>query len=71
MNDLILKLVKKEKITKEDIEQGLYEICDNIHSSCSPECPICELVLTQVEKEEHNCKYFRNGKLMYEALKKV
>ena len=34
-NKIIEKLIRKEVITDEDLEDMLYEICDREHSSCN------------------------------------
>lgn len=68
--DLILKLAKGEKITDEDIEYELYQICDRVHSSCDYECPVYLLNGEQVPDTAHNfnvnrgCDCFKSGKKM-------
>ncbi len=68
--DLILKLLKGEKIADTDLEQELYEICDRVHSSCDYECPVYRLNDNKVPdtandfKINRGCDCFKSGKNM-------
>ena len=70
MEDLIIKLAKGEKITDKEIEDGLYEICDNVHSSCNDSCPVYQLNGSQVPdtakdfKKNRGCDCFKSGSAM-------
>ena len=64
MNIIIEKLIRKEKITDRDIEDGLYEICEDTHASCGEECPVYDF-----KHEEGECQYFKNGKAMLKRLR--
>ena len=69
--DLLLKLIDGKKVTKEDVEEALYEMCDNFHASCGSGCIIYNEVLTDEQRNTPGgCPYFKDGKAMYEALKK-
>ena len=69
--DLLLKLIDGEKVTKEDIELALYEMCDNVHSSCGSDCIVYNEVLTEEQRNKPGgCPFFKNAGAMYEALKK-
>jgi hypothetical protein len=75
MKDLIVKLVLGEKVTKKDIYNALYEICDEVHSSCDSGCPVYELNEYKAlgfEKpfdENRGCDCFKNGKAMAKFIK--
>ena len=75
MEDLIVKLAKGEKITDSDIEDGLYQICDNVHSSCDSSCPVYELNGNEVPdtakdfKVNRGCDCFKNGAAMLEFIR--
>lgn len=66
-NTIIMNLVRKEEVTDDDIADGLYEICDEVHSSCGSSCPIYELGL---HEGVGGCKYHKDGKLMLKDLRK-
>lgn len=75
MEDLIVKLALGSKISDEDIENELYEICDRVHSSCDDSCPVFRLngdkppnVLE--DGLEYGCDCFKNGKKMLEFIRK-
>jgi hypothetical protein len=76
MSDLIIKLAKGEKISDEDIASGLYEICDNVHSSCDNSCPVYELnggkALDTAKnfKVNRGCDCFKNGTAMLKFIRK-
>jgi len=74
MNDMIAKLVKGETITDTDIEGALFDICDNVHSSCSGECPVYNVNGGPVHPEKpfevnRGCDCFKNGKAMLKFLR--
>lgn len=56
-------------ISEKEIEEALYEVCDEVHSSCCEECPVYSL-MTQEERNNLNCSCFKNGKLMKEFILK-
>jgi len=68
-NKIIEKLIRKEVITDEDLEDMLYEICDREHSSCNNDWPIYKKVLTKKVKEDRSCPFHRKGRMMLEALR--
>jgi len=43
MEDILMKLIKGERITDEDIANELYEVCDRVHASCDSDCPVYSL----------------------------
>ena len=70
MNILLEKAIKSEKITKQDIEDTLYEICQAVHASCDEECPVFDKNEGIPWNDDlSNCKCFCNGKAMLEFLK--
>ncbi len=68
MGSLIMKVIKKERIANIDMENELWEICERVHSCCINECPIYEYVLTDNEKADSSCIYFKNGEKMLAVL---
>ena len=68
--DLIEKLViaigdlDGEIITKEDIEEELFMICDRVHADCHNECPIYKL-----RGDNKDCEYHKNGEEMFKFIK--
>lgn len=76
--DLMIKLVKGKKPTKQEIANELYEICDREHSCCNDGCPVYRLndseILNDQQKpfeENAGCDAFKNGSAMYDFIKKV
>jgi hypothetical protein len=65
---IAMKLIEGKKITDEDLAQELYEICEKEHSGCNDDCPIHAKVLSDKEKKDSSCPYFKNGVKMLEAL---
>jgi len=63
---IIGKLVRKETITDEDIEEMLYEICDDTHASCDDNCPIYEVLGGPLnpDKSDYGCECFKSGQIM-------
>jgi len=59
-------------ITKEDVYEELYEICEREHSSCNSECLVYKLAIEEGEfsdTESNDCPYFKHGKSMFERLR--
>jgi len=75
MEDLILKLAKGEKIGDDQIADGLYEICDRVHSSCDGECPVYRLngyAVPDTAKDfnvNRGCDCFKDGEKMLEFIR--
>jgi hypothetical protein len=72
--DLLMKLIKEEKITDEDLANELYEICDKVHSSCDNSCPVYELNggvpdTAKDFKINRGCDTFKNGFKMLEFIR--
>lgn len=53
-------LARGEEICKKTL---LYDICDNVHASCTTECPVYDLQ-TKIERESNECRYHKNGREM-------
>lgn len=75
MEDLIIKLAFGKEITDKDIEDGLYEICENTHSGCDGGCPVFalnnyEVPNTQPFEVNRGCDCFKDGKAMLEFIRK-
>lgn len=73
---LLLKLIANLPVSKEEIYNELYEVCDRVHASCDDECPVYFLnghdVPDTVNNFEENrgCDTFKSGKKMYEFIQK-
>ena len=65
MTEILIKLILAQKIKKEDIENALYEICDNVHSSCDSSCPVYDII-----GDGKECPCFKNGTAMLDLIKK-
>jgi hypothetical protein len=75
MEDLLLKLALGQKISDEDIANGLYEICDSVHSSCGSDCPVYCLNGNEVPdiakdfNANRGCDCFKNGSAMLKFIR--
>jgi len=75
MTDLIIKLVTSKRIDERDIEQALYEICDEVHSSCDSLCPVYLLngnKPVNADKDfniNRGCDCFKSGKNMLKFIR--
>jgi hypothetical protein len=69
--DLIIKLIKGEKITEDDIKNELYEICDREHYSCNSNCPVYYLNKNSIPdtRNAFDCDYFKSGSKMLEFIR--
>ncbi len=72
-----MKLLEKiifdhTSISKEDVYDELYEMCDREHSTCSPECLVFLYndykIPLVMEGRHENCSCFKDGKKMFEFL---
>lgn len=74
--ELIEKLVYGERVSKTEIASELYEICEREHSSCNDSCPVFRLNGSKCPgsdkpfEENRGCDCFKNGKAMYNFVKK-
>lgn len=66
MNTLVGKLVAKEPITENDLEDALYEICNREHAGCNNACPVFEKL-----QDYRLCNCFKDGKAMLSFLRKA
>jgi len=73
--DILLKLIKGEKITDVDLTVELYEICDRVHANCDDECPVYLLNghsppgSDKLFHENRGCDCFKNGPKMLRFIK--
>jgi hypothetical protein len=60
------------KYTPLSLEDKLYEICDQEHSSCNSNCPVYRLNDNEVPKDrkEDNCSCFKNPTAMKNFIEK-
>jgi hypothetical protein len=72
---LLEKLVFGKKVSKQDIYDELYNMCDSYHANCDCNCLVYEANNEEPVKngtpdaEEYGCACFKNGKAMYEFLR--
>lgn len=74
MKSLIKKLVTRKRIVDRDIEEELYDICNDVHASCDCECPVYEINEGPVNpdkpfEENRGCDCFKNGRKMLNFLR--
>ena len=77
MNELLKKLVvggDEPIYTRKDVEQTLYEMCDNTHSGCDSDCLVYELngnKVPECSKEVHwgGCETFKDGPAMFKFIR--
>ena len=63
---------KKIEITEDLIKEGLYEICESVHSQCSDECPVYRMNGSSVPHETDTpfgCDCFKSGTDMLNFIK--
>lgn len=67
----IKKLVMGGKLTKREIQDLLYEICDDVHSSCDAGCPVYDINDGPVNpsSSQSGCDCFKSGQKMYDFIK--
>ena len=71
MDKILIKLIHEKKVVIDVLYEALYEICDSIHSSCDSECPVYAIRENIGNGFEIcNCLCFKNGKKMYDFIKK-
>ena len=71
MDELLVKLVRGEKVSDKDIEQELYYICDSVHASCDIECPVYWVNGAAIpwNKDKSNCRCFKDGRAMLKFIR--
>lgn len=74
--NLLLRVIMGKKITKQDIYDELYEMCDREHSHCSSgNCLVRELNNGEAPdtaddfEVNRGCDCFKNGANMYDFIK--
>jgi len=76
MDDIIIILAEGKTPSDTQIGNGLYEICDNVHSQCNDECPVYRLNGHEVPDTakdyivNYGCDCFKNGTAMLEFIRK-
>lgn len=76
MDKTLLKIIKGEPLSSEDVESLLYEICDRVHASCDSECPVYQINGYAVPDSANDfdknrgCDCFKSGKAMREFILK-
>ena len=76
MDEIITLLAEGKMPSDTLIENGLYEICDDTHSSCDDGCPVYRLNGHEVPdtakdfKVNRGCDCFKNGTAMLAFIRK-
>jgi len=74
--DLVLLVVRGQKITDKDLANEFYEVCESVHASCDSECPVYRLNGNKVPdtandfKANRGCDCFKNGTAMLKFTRK-
>jgi len=82
MNDIVMKIIKGEKVPDQDLADELYEVCCSVHSSCGNDCPVFKSNCGSIPYEYHivkhgrrkgqmdgECSCFKNGSEMLKFLR--
>ena len=72
--DILVKLAMGEQVTDLDIAEGLAEVCDNEHSSCSDNCPVYRMNGGEAPNElqtRKGCDCFGDGWIMLAYLRRI
>jgi len=64
---ILKKLIDKKEITDKDLEDALYEMCEDLHAS---ECHLCLMIEKGLVTDDDGCKFHKNGRKMLAALRK-
>ena len=70
--NLILKIIKGQTISDEDIQDELHEICETEHSSCNSNCPVYDINGGEAPNtitDNRGCDCFKNGSKMLTFIK--
>ena len=65
--DLVTKLALGQPITDKDLEDALYQTCEDVHASCDETCPVYHLNGRQVPNTtgtRWGCDTFKDGAKM-------
>lgn len=75
MDSLLIKIAKGQPITEKEIENALYDVCDNVHGSCDCQCPVYSLNGNKVPdtaneyRVNRGCDCFKSGKQMLKFIR--
>ena len=67
---LLQKALKGELPCEEDLEEALYDICEEVHSSCDNNCPVYRHFEGDMPRKlGWGCDYFKAGKVMLQLVR--
>ena len=71
METILKKLIKGRKVGKKDIENALFEVCQDVHASCNEQCPVFEINGGPLDPDTSSCgcSCFKNGAAMRQFLR--
>ena len=73
MIHLLMKIIKKEEISDEDLAEVLFDICCSEHGSCNNNCPVY-LINKGIPRQDNNygtCSCFKLGNKMLEFIRTI
>ncbi len=68
MVHLLMKVIKKEEITDDELAEELFEICCSEHGSCNNKCPVY-LINRRIPMGSKTCICFKSGNKMLEFIR--
>lgn len=64
MDDLLVKLARRESFTEIDLERAFDAVCYKLHACDCLSCPVAEANGGSVPEDDRGCTAFGSGKLM-------
>lgn len=66
---LLQKALKGELLSKEDLEEAMFDICEDVYSCCDNNCPIYRHFRGNMPRKfGYGCDYFKDGKAMLQLV---
>ena len=69
---IYLQVARGQAVPDSEITTELYEICDQEHASCNPNCPVYAKngnKTLEPDDESDNCRAFKRGDIMLDFLR--
>lgn len=61
--NIVIDIARGKKVSIEEMNEYLYEICDSVHASCTDECPVFKLAGNKLLDGE-DCHCFKRSEKM-------
>lgn len=72
-SEILMKLIRREPVTDDDLADQLFDVCDRVHASCNNDCPVYEKFGGTPKNTEHGkeygCDAFKRGYYMLGVLR--